>query len=157
MLLAHGLAHRAVVAQRLEQAHLPLAQVVGFRRCGGILAGLHVGRLARPLGGGPAEPGVAHAPHQAPVVRPLRARFGIVGAGQLLQSAVAQVAHEDVAVARERHARAGGVVDRRLAIDGRARGAVQAHRGTAADGLRPDVDDIAAGAFEFVIGPLAIP
>src|SRR3546814_9029655 len=71
-------------------------------------------------GGGPAEPVVARAPHQRAIAAPLRPRFAGVGAGELGQRAGRQVAHEDVAVAHEGHARALRADHLLFAVDARS-------------------------------------
>src|SRR3546814_2191940 len=78
-------------------------------------------------GGGPAEPVVARAPHQRAIAAPLRPRFAGVGTGELGQRAGRQVAHEDVAVAHEGHARAPRIDHLLFAVDAGQREIGRAH------------------------------
>src|SRR5690606_38154641 len=91
------------------------------------------------------------------VAAPLRARLAGVGAGELGERAGRQVAHENVPVAHEGHARAPRVDHLPGAVDAGQRGAVQARRGGAVDRLRERVADVAAVALARVVGGLAVP
>src|SRR5690606_29559848 len=97
------------------------------------------------------------APHQRTVAAPLRARFAGVGAGELGVRAGRQVAHEDVAVAHEGHARAPRIERLLFAVDAGQRGAVAARGRAAFDRLRERVADVAAVALARVVGVLAVP
>ena len=157
VLFARGVAALAVLAQAADQAQLALTQVVGLGRLGRILLGAHIGGLHH-AAAVPALPLLAAAPAQRTVAAPLQAGGGFVAAGQLGQRAAAQVAHEHVAVAHQRHARAGGVVQEVAAVHVRARRAVQP-RGHAApvDALAETVADGRAFALAGVFHRLRIP
>src|SRR5690606_7083677 len=158
LLLALGLALGALFAQGLEQAHLVLAQLVRARRLAGIVLGLDDRGLGGAMAAGPAVPAVvAHAPDEGAVAAPARGGGGGFAAGQLQQRAVAQVAHEHVAVADECRARARGVVDRLRAVDFGALGALDQLRLAAAGLHRPGIADLAAFALEAVVGAAAVP
>ena len=84
-------------------------------------------------------------------------RFGRLGAGDLGQCAGAQVAHEDIAIAQERHAGAGGVDDRVLPVEIGARVVLDACRRATGQRLLPGIAHVAAVALERVVGRLAVP
>src|SRR5690606_32347630 len=100
----------------------------------------------------------ADPPRQRAVVAPLRPGFLVVAAGDLLQAAVAQVAHEQVAVAHEGHPRAGGVVDRAGRVEGGALAVRdQARRAGAVHRHLPGVADAGAVALALVLRRGAVP
>ena len=156
-LRARGVAPGAVVLQGFDQAQLPVAQVIGFRRGVRILFRLDQRGLHHAITRGPAEPVVAHAPAQLAVAAPLRLRFVIVAAGDLRERAVAQVAHEHVAVADEGHARALRIEHRLRRVEVGARGAVEPGRDAGGDRLHVRVADGRAFALERVVRALSVP
>src|SRR5690606_12851520 len=105
----------------------------------------------------PAEPVVAAAPQQGAIARPAWRGFGRFAAGELGQRAIAQVAHEHVAVAHEGHARALRIQHRARGIDTGVGGAVDDPRLATGDLLHVDIADPAALALERVIGAAAVP
>jgi len=135
-----------------------LAQRIGLGFGGGILFGLDHGGLVHAVARGPAVPVVADAPDQAAVVAPLRERIFFVAARDLRQRAIAQVAHEHIAVAHEGHARMGRVVHRIRRIEVGAIGTIDAGRSrVASDRLLPRVADASAIALEHVLHALSVP
>jgi hypothetical protein len=143
--------------QGLDQAQLAIAQVVGGRRLGRVVDGLHVRGLYRTERSGPAIPVVARAPDQRAVAAPLRPRFLGLGTGQLGERTAAQVAHEDVAVAREGGTGARGVVHRAGGIETGARRIADLHRRAAGHRHLPQVADGRAFALALVERAPAVP
>ena len=157
VLLARGLALVAVVLERADHRQLAIAQVVGFRRFGRVFLGLDDRGLAHALAGAPLEPVVVDPEHEIALATPLRARLRGDAARDLGEGAVAQVAHEHVAVAHERHARALRIVSGLRGVDVGACGAIDPHRDAVGDRLLPDIADRRAFALERVLHTPSVP
>ncbi len=157
VLVLQRLALFAVAAQGFQRAQLLVAQHVGLRRRAGILFGFQAGHLLHAAGGGPVEPVLADAPDHAIVGGEVHAAGALVAAGQLGQCAAAQVAHEHVAVAHERAARAAAVVYRIGHVQTAALviGHLRGH--ATGDRLAEGVAHRAAVALELVLHLLAVP
>ena len=156
-LLLRGLALGAVVGQRADRAQLLLAQRIGLGRGQRIAFGLEFGDDGGAGAGGPAVPAVARPPEHRAIGTEARLLFHLMGAGDLGQRSAAQVAHEQVAVAREQHALAGGIVDRVRGVQVRALVVSDAMRGGAVERLLEGVAHAAAVALEFVLHLFAVP
>ena len=100
--------------QRGEGAQLEIAQIVGLRRRLGIVLRLDLGDGRDAAGGQIVDVPVAAAAkaQAASVGGELRKTMALRRTRDLAQRAVAQIAHENVAVAHERRARTGKIVDR---------------------------------------------
>jgi hypothetical protein len=125
------------------------------RSASGAGAQLGHGGLRAAAGRG-VQPGVVAPEHHAAVDRERHVGLVLRAAGEPLEAAVGEVAHEHVAVADEGRAGARGVEHRRRAVHRRERRVVQPRGLAAVGGHRPGVAHRRALALEQVVQARAV-